>query len=112
MKILFICGFMLASTVLANLLMKIGADGPPEDRILGLLSPKTIAGLFFFGMAGLMYAFLLRLIPLNVAQSIMASQYLAVILAAALVLSEPIPPIRWVGILMIFIGIFVVTRTT
>ena len=72
---------------------------------------RIAAGLAFFGAAGLIYAVVLRFLPLNVAQAFTAAQFIATILAAALVLSEPITGMRWIGIALIASGILVVGWT-
>ncbi len=111
MKLYFFCGLMILCSIVANLLMKIGADAHPDARILGMFSLPTLLGLFIFGCAGLLYAFVLRWVPLNLAQSLLASQYIGVILAAAFILSEPISAQRWSGIILIGLGILLVVRT-
>lgn len=99
---------MIGSTVAANLLMKLGAHDRPSAILLGLFSLRTAMGLSFFGFAALNYAWVLRLLPLNVAQSMAAAQFICVILASRIILMEPISPMRWVGIGLIGIGIAVV----
>jgi drug/metabolite transporter (DMT)-like permease len=46
--------------------------------------------------------------PLNVAQSFAALQFVAVILASAWFLGEPISGVRWLGIALIIAGILTV----
>jgi undecaprenyl phosphate-alpha-L-ara4N flippase subunit ArnE len=99
---------MIACTVAANLLMKLGSVDARSPLLFDLLSWRTVCGLAVFGCAGLFYAWVLRLLPLNVAQSYAAAQFVAVILASRLVLGEPVPLARWVGISMIMGGILVV----
>ena len=99
---------MIACTVAANLLMKLGSEDTPSPLLLGLMSPRTICGLAAFGCAGLFYAAALRFVPLNVAQSYASTQFIAVILASKIILGEPIELTRWIGISMIAIGIVVV----
>jgi drug/metabolite transporter (DMT)-like permease len=99
---------MIAFTVVANLLMKVGAERTASPVLLGVFSWTTLAGLAAFGIAGLLYAWLLKSLPLNVAQSFMAAQFIAVILASWVVLSEAIPGARWLGIALIALGIVVV----
>src|SRR4051794_18221848 len=104
---------MISCTVAANLLMKMGAAPPAWERLLfGLLSWKLVAGVIAFGCAALVYAWLLHWLPLNVAQSFAAVQFLAVIFASSAVLSERIPPLRWFGIALIAGGIVIVGATT
>jgi len=58
---------MIALTVAANLLLKLGAGVTEAQRVLfGILGWKSMAGLALFGCGGVVYAFLLRQVPLNV----------------------------------------------
>jgi drug/metabolite transporter (DMT)-like permease len=103
---------MIALTVGANLMLKLGAGVTEAQRILfGILGWKSIAGLALFGCGGVVYAFLLRQVPLNVAVSFTAAQFVGVVIAASLVLGEPISPARWLGIACISLGIFLVGLT-
>jgi multidrug transporter EmrE-like cation transporter len=98
--------------VLANVFMKLGALDDEETRwLFGLAGTQTLVGVTFFGLALVCYAWLLRYVPLNVAQSLMAVQFIAVILASAGILSEPIPLLRRVGIALIACGILLVGYT-
>lgn len=100
---------MISCTVAGNLLLKSGAvEALGRSAWWGLLNLKTVSGLAFFGAAVLVYLWVLRTVPLNVAQSFMAAQFISVIVASALVLSEPISAIRWLGIALIAIGIVIV----
>ena len=111
MKVAFGLLAIVICTVAANILMKMGAMAPVHARLFGLANWKTVLGLGCFGVGGLVYAWILSYMPLNVAQSILAVQFIAVIAASAIILSEPIPLVRWLGIVLIFIGIFIVSLT-
>lgn len=102
---------MITGTVTGNLLMKIGANATPSPILLHLLSWKTFAGIAAFGLAGFIYAWILKYLPLNVANSLAAAQFVSVILVSAIVLAEPIPAPRWIGIGLIVAGILVVSLT-
>jgi drug/metabolite transporter (DMT)-like permease len=103
---------MVACTVAANLMLKLGAGAPEAQQALfGLLGWKSAVGLVLFGCGGIIYAFLLRQVPLNVAVSFTAAQFVGVIIAASLVLGEPISPARWFGIACITFGIALVGLT-
>jgi drug/metabolite transporter (DMT)-like permease len=100
-----VVGFAVA----ANIMLKLGAAVPASDRIiLGLFGWKSALGLALFGCGGLLYAVLLRRLPLNVAQSFTAAQFVGVIAASFFMLSEPISAIRWIGIACICLGILLV----
>jgi drug/metabolite transporter (DMT)-like permease len=101
---------MVVLTVGANLMLKLGAMAPPAERVLlGALSWQSIVGLSLFGIGGVIYAFVLRALPLHVAQAFAAVQYVAVVLAASLLLSERIAPTSWLGIAFIVVGIVLVS---
>lgn len=88
---------MISFTVAANLMLKLGAAAHPAERVLfGVIGWKSAAGLALFGCGGIIYAVLLRSISLNLAQVFTAAQFVGVVLAASLVLGEPISPARWV----------------
>ena len=103
---------VISCTVAANLMLKVGAAAPPAERVFfGILGWKSAAGLALFGLGGIVYAILLRSISLNLAQVFAASQFVGVVLAAGLVLGEPISPARWVGIAFVSFGILLVGLT-
>lgn len=103
---------MIGFTIAANLLLKIAAGRTDLPALFGLVNLYTVIGFGAYGCAGVVYAWLLKSLPLNVAQSFAAAQFIAVIVASALVLAEPIGLLRWVGIGMISAGIFVVAWST
>lgn len=111
MRIFLSFAAMITLTVLANLLMKTGAvmgrDGGGEWWAQ-FLNWRLVGGFACFGLSAFIYIVLLRTLPLNVAQSFAAAQFIAVVLASALVLSEPIGPAQWIGITLITCGIAVV----
>ncbi|HET9904303.1 MAG TPA: EamA family transporter [Xanthobacteraceae bacterium] len=101
---------IVGCTVGANLLMKIGANASAADRAATLpVHWQSVAGLMLFGVGGLTYAWVLQFVPLHVAQGIAAAQYMLVVLAAFVLLAEPISPARWVGVVLIFAGILLVS---
>ena len=109
-----VLGFLgiIGCTVGANLLLKAGAMAPASSRVLfGVLGWTSVAGLALFGVGGLAYAVLLRFVPLNVAQVFTATQFIGVILAAWLVLGEPISGARWLGIGCTLAGVAIVGVT-
>lgn len=112
MKVAAILTVMISFTVVANVLLKQGAMVPAAERMFfGIYGWKSILGFCAFACAGLIYAIVLRWLPLNVAQSVASLQFVAVIVASALILSESIPPMRWLGIALITAGVLLVGTT-
>lgn len=109
MKVLLVLLAMISFTVIANLLLKTGAvAGGPGQPLTHLLNWRVILGLASFGMAACFYIVILQWLPLNVAQSFAAAQFIAVIVASAWLLSESIGFGQWLGISLIAAGIAVV----
>ncbi len=108
-KVFLVVLGMISFTVTANLLLKTGAvAGGPGQPITHLLNWRVALGLASFGLAACFYVVLLQWLPLNVAQSFTAAQFVAIILASAWLLSEPIGFSQWLGISLIAVGIAVV----
>ena len=63
-------------------------------------------------VAGLLYIIALRQLELSVAQPLFALVFVVVPLAAALVLGEPLPPLRIAGLVLIVVGIILVEQTS
>lgn len=106
----------LAATILFNVvaqvLLKFGADRPPISTIfpLSVVNWYTVAGAACFGAALVAYVFLLRRIPLIVAQSMLSLQFVAVVAVAAIVFGERLAPLNWAGIGLIAAGLFLLSR--
>lgn len=104
----------MIAVVGANLLVKIGA-GPPglsPAWPLSLVNGYTTLGAASFALGLMFYVSVLRTLPLNVAQSMFAAQYVFVIFASVLLLGEPVSPLRWAGIALNADGIVIVGWTT
>ena len=110
MKIALTYAAMISFTVTANLLLKTGAVSvdPTQGPLAYLLNWRILLGLLSFGLAACFYILILHWLPLNVAQSYTAVQFVAVILASTWILAEPIGTSQWIGISLIAVGISMV----
>jgi drug/metabolite transporter (DMT)-like permease len=109
MRIFLAFVLMIACTVVGNIFMKLGASVPLAERpLFGLVAWQSCAGVAVFAGAVIIYSILLQWMPLNVAQSFSAFQFVAVIIASAWFLGEPISGARWLGIVLIVAGILAV----
>ncbi len=100
---------VILSTVAANLLLKAGvAADPTGGFITKLLQPHVLLGLALFGAGAMLYLLVLARLPLNVAQSALALQYVGVMLGSVVVLGEPMPPARLLGAALITSGVILV----
>lgn len=94
--------------VSGQLLWKVGmghhqASGGPLWRH-ALLSPAIWAGLGLYGLATLLWLYVLSRLPLAVAYPIQATAYVLGMVAARLVLGEGVSSTSWVGGLLILLG--------
>jgi drug/metabolite transporter (DMT)-like permease len=104
-------GLVILGNAAGNLLLKLGADAArTRVGILGLLNWQTAAGITCFGLAILIYAWVLKHLELHTAQIVVSLQYVAVITLAALLLGERISVTQWFGIALIAVGLFLCTR--
>lgn len=103
----------MSCTVAGNLLLKVGVQHPGVSAVwpFSLLNGRTLLGALSFCFAMVFYMMVLKRTALNLAQSIFALQFVLVIIAANVVLDEPIGLQRWLGIGLIAAGLFVVSLT-
>jgi multidrug transporter EmrE-like cation transporter len=108
--------------VLGNVTLKVGmtevgrigsaelrALVPTAGRVLG--NPKVLLGLALYFMSALLYMVALSRIPLSVAYPLTGLQYALIVTISWLALREGIPPLRWVGVLVICLGVALVGRS-
>jgi drug/metabolite transporter (DMT)-like permease len=112
MKVFLAFVTMITCTVAGNLLLKIGAnDFRSSGSWWAILNFKIALGFFSFACAAFVYVLILSRLPLNVAQSFASAGFVAGILAAAIILREPILPVQWIGIAFITLGIALIGWT-
>jgi len=101
----------MSCTVVGNLLLKTGVQHRGISGVwpLSLLNMQTLLGALSFCFAMIFYMMVLKRMALNLAQSIFALQFVLVIIAANVILDEPIGAQRWVGIGLIAAGLFVIS---
>ena len=123
MRFVLILVSMVGCTIAGNVILKLGAVAGHDlhEEVTDLISFRTIRhlanwyiflALGAFAMAFALYVVSLRYLPLNLVQSFATAQFVGTIIASALILSEPIGTLRWIGIALICIGMAVVARST
>lgn len=111
----------VASGVIGQTFLKLGVERPSAagmDRgLVGLLtaiatSPQVLLGLFFYGCGALAWILVLRRMDLSYAYPFLALNFVLITLVSRFFLGETVPPMRWLGILIICSGILIVARST
>lgn len=93
-------------------LAKTGTDGGIVDYIVSmLLDPWVWTAFVATGVATLLWLVAIRRLDLSVAQPAFALVFVAVPLAAALFLGEPMPPLRIAGLVLVVVGVALVATT-
>ena len=104
-----LCG-CLVFNVGAALLLKLGAISPPSPLFFNILSWRSFFGLFLYGLSALFYIQALKIGSLSLSQSVMAAQYVAILLAAHFLLGESLSPVQIGGCLLVGVGILLVVN--
>jgi multidrug transporter EmrE-like cation transporter len=76
-----------------------------------LTSPLVWAGLLIFGVSAVVWLFALSRASLSFAYPFAALGYALIVFFSVLVLHEHVPPLRWLGVACIVVGIVLVAQT-
>lgn len=119
--ILFTIGILFGSV--GGILMKLGASNIGAIQItniheailffIKIFSNITVlGGIALYFLSTIIWIFLLTKLPISFVQPILALTYVLTPILAIVFLNENIPAMRWVGIAIIVIGVFMVARTS
>lgn len=110
----------VASGVAGQTAMKIGVEQPGSagiDRGIGgliltiLTTPLLLLGLGLYGIGALAWIAVLRRMDLSNAYPFLALNFVLIALVSRFILGESLPPLRWMGIGVICVGILLVARS-
>ena len=103
--------------VLGQFLMKNGMNQVGAIDRFGLAAlvhmfsnPFVILGFASYGISSISYLVALSKLDLSVAYPMVGIGYVLVMLVSWLFLREPVSPLRWLGALLIFAGVWLVGR--
>ena len=71
----------------------------------------VMAGIAAYGVSAILWLVLLSRLPLSYVYPAISLGYVVVVLISWAVLREDIPPLRWLGVLVICIGVYLVGRS-
>lgn len=109
----------VTSSVAGQTVIKLGTNvsgqrdaASPIELILTILqSPLILLGLICYAVGALAWIAVLQRMDLGYAYPFLALNFILITLVSGLLLGEPVPLMRWAGILLIAAGILVVART-
>lgn len=102
--LMIVCTFF---TSVAQLLYKYGAD-QLSFSLSGILNVYIIGGLFLYGIGAVLFVTALRGGAVTVLFPIIATSYIWVAIGSMRFFGEVINSTRWLGILLIIVGIIVI----
>lgn len=70
--------------------------------------PLLWAGLVLFGISALFWLVVLSRVPLSIAYPLVGVSYILVVLIAKVFLHERVPALRWVGVVVVALGIAII----
>lgn len=119
--LIFAIGIIVGAV--GGILMKIGAAhiGPVQiDSFQQLFTflfklftdLTTLSGMGLYFLSAVIWSYLLTKLEISFVQPILALTYVATPILAIIFLREQVPLMRWVGILIIIVGVFVVARSS
>ncbi len=88
---------------------RFGLNGPALRALVA--TPAVWGGLLLFGISALVWLAVLSRASLSFAYPFAALTYVLILLFDLLVLDETVPPLRWAGVGLIAVGIFLISRT-
>ena len=118
--LLFAFGILMGSS--GSILMKIGVTqlGPISINsfpsfvtfLFRIFTNITIlAGMALYFFSAIVWTYLMSRLSLTFVQPILALTYVTTPVLAIFILNENVPSMRWLGIIVIIIGVIIVSRT-
>ena len=113
--IYILVGLNILLLVLGQMLWKIGMtkiDNLTFATLLqALFTPHIFGGIFLYGVATLLWLYILAKAEFSVVYPLQSLAYALGVVVAILVFKEQVPVIRWIGVVMIIVGAFVIARS-
>lgn len=111
MKDFLLCILNTALLACGQMLFKLGSNGKSinklSDIISLVLSPVILLALMLYAGTTLLWLYILSRVKLSYAYPIQALAFPVVLITSALIFHEQIPINRWLGVGIIFIGVYI-----
>ncbi|MGM5488838.1 MAG: EamA family transporter [Nanobdellota archaeon] len=109
-KILLLVAFCALLGATGQLFFKLASQSLEFELISLITNWKLFLGLFFYGIATILFVFALKHGNLSLLYPVIATSYIWVAVFSTVFLNESFPPLKWVGILLIIVGVGVISR--
>jgi len=101
----------MGMTQVGSLESKGGLGGLVQMGVQVFSNLKVLGGFAAYGFSSLFWIVVLSKIDLSLAYPMLALNYVLVPLTAWLFLNEQVPPLRWLGIGVVILGVVVISRS-
>jgi len=81
-----------------------------ESIFRTIFSPVVFMGFVFYGLSSILWLFVLQKFPVSVAYPSLAITYVVTLFVGAFVFHEVLTVQKIIGVLLIFVGVFVLNR--
>ena len=110
-SVLFAIGGQLTLKSAMDQIGRIGTaevSRPTETLKKAITEPRLWAGLTLFGISSVFWLVVLSRVPLSLAYPVVGLSYIFVVAMARVMFGEHVPPLRWVGAVVVAIGIAII----
>lgn len=118
--LIFLVGIIMGS--FGGILMKLGANSIGHTEISSIAQLisyliklftnwQSLLGIFLYFMSALTWSYLLTKLDISFVQPILALTYVITPILGIFILREHVPAMRWVGILVVIAGVFIVAHS-
>ena len=73
---------------------------------------SVLTGLFLYGLSAVLWLVVLSRMALSIAYPLLSIGYIVVLFASWFFFKENIPAIRWIGVLVICFGVYLISRSS
>ena len=96
-----------------QLILKIGMNRLPSFNLIKVFThPAVLLGLFFYGASLILWLMVLSKEKLSFVYPLVAFSYVVTVILSKVILKEPVPTLRWVGLFVIITGILIIAKTS
>lgn len=106
----------IALAIAGQMFLKVGMDQMGKANKVGInvaslvkmaSTPVIIVGLFFYAVSAVLWMIVLSQVNLSYAYPFLGLTYVIIPFLTKYFFQEQIPPLRWVGVLVVFVGVLI-----
>jgi len=101
------CALLAAS---GQLFFKLASTKFSLNPLTWFKNPFFLIGVFLYATSAVLFVWSLKHGDLSILYPIIATSYIWVTIFATAILKESFPPLKWIGIALIIVGIIIITR--